>query len=88
MLAADAVVAVSEGMRRDVLACYPDVDPSRVRVLHNGIDTAEYAPDPGTSVLSALGVDSARPYVIWQDMRLIHQRDQWDKDYSAINPPE
>ena len=65
VLAADAVVAVSEGMRRDVLACYPDVDPSRVRVLHNGIDTAEYAPDPGTSVLSALGVDSARPYVIF-----------------------
>lgn len=65
VLAADAVVAVSEGMRRDVLACYPEVDPSRVRVLHNGIDTSEYAPDPGTSVLTRLGVDASRPYVIF-----------------------
>jgi starch synthase len=65
VLAADAVVAVSEGMRRDVLACYPEVDPSRVRVLHNGIDTSEYAPDPGTSVLTRLGVDPSRPYVIF-----------------------
>lgn len=40
-------------------------------------------------VRSAVGQSlRARPYVIWQDMRLIHQRDQWDKDYSAINPPE
>ena len=30
----------------------------------------------------------AKPFVIWQDLRLIRQRDQWDKDYSAINPPE
>jgi starch synthase len=65
VLAADAVVAVSEGMRRDVLACYPEVDPSRVSVLHNGIDTSQYAPDPDTSVLSALGIDVARPYVIF-----------------------
>ncbi len=30
----------------------------------------------------------AKPFVIWQDLRLVRQRDQWDKDYSAINPPE
>src|SRR3569623_676409 len=29
----------------------------------------------------------AKPFVIWQDLRLVRQRDQWDKDYSAINPP-
>ena len=45
--AADAIVAVSEGMRRDVLACYPALDPARVEVIHNGIDAAEYRPDPG-----------------------------------------
>src|SRR5688572_19682317 len=39
--AADAIISVSEGMRRDVLAAYPAVDPDRVRVVHNGIDTAE-----------------------------------------------
>jgi len=65
VLAADAVVAVSEGMRRDVLACYPEVDPARVTVLHNGIDTAQYAPDPGTDALREFGVDPDRPSVIF-----------------------
>ncbi|MDQ1687719.1 MAG: alpha-maltose-phosphate synthase [Frankiaceae bacterium] len=41
---AAAVIAVSEGMRGDVLAAYPAVDPGRVHVVHNGIDTSEYAP--------------------------------------------
>jgi starch synthase len=62
---AAAVVAVSEGMRADVLSCYPEIPPSRVRVIRNGIDTAEYAPDLGTEVLSKHGVDADRPYVIF-----------------------
>ena len=49
--AAAAVVAVSDGMRADVLAAYPAVPPERVRVIRNGIDTHEYAPDHGTDVL-------------------------------------
>jgi starch synthase len=65
ILGADAIVAVSEGMRRDVLSCYPDVDPDRVTVLHNGIDTEEYAPDHGTDVLTRLGVDPDRPSVVF-----------------------
>jgi starch synthase len=65
LLAADAVIAVSEGMRRDVLACYPEIPPARVGVIHNGIDTAEYAPDPGTGVLLRHGIDPARPYVLF-----------------------
>jgi starch synthase len=65
ILAADAVVAVSAGMRRDVLACYPEVDPERVTVLHNGIDTAQYAPDHGTDVLTRLGIDPDRPSVVF-----------------------
>ena len=64
-LAADAVIAVSDGMRADVLDCYPDVDPSRVHVVRNGIDTALYAPDLGTDVLVRLGVDLDRPYVLF-----------------------
>ncbi|MEN3308997.1 MAG: alpha-maltose-phosphate synthase, partial [Micromonosporaceae bacterium] len=63
--AADAVIAVSAGMRRDVLAAYPSLDPARVRVIHNGIDTDEYAPDPGTGVLARLGVDPDRPSVVY-----------------------
>jgi len=63
--AADLVVAVSQGMRSDILAAYPAVDPARVTVVHNGIDTAEYAADPATDVLAALGVDPTRPSVLF-----------------------
>jgi alpha-maltose-1-phosphate synthase len=63
--AADAVIAVSQGMRRDVLACYPAIDPERVQVIYNGVDTAEYARDPGTDVLARHGVDPARPSVVF-----------------------
>ncbi len=62
---AAAVVAVSEGMRADVLAAYPSVPPDRVRVIRNGIDTSEYAPDPGTDVLERYGVEQARPTVVF-----------------------
>ncbi|RCG23974.1 glycogen synthase [Sphaerisporangium album] len=65
LLAADAVIAVSEGMRRDVLTCYPEIAPERVTVIHNGIDTGQYAPDPGTEVLLRHGIDPARPYVVF-----------------------
>jgi starch synthase len=62
---ADAVVAVSAGMRDDVLRCYPDVDPGRVHVVHNGIDTEEYQPDPRTNVLEQHGIDPDRPSVVF-----------------------
>src|SRR5262249_58277504 len=60
---ADAVIAVSSAMRRDVLRVYPSVDPQRVRVVHNGIDTDQYTPDPGTDVVARLGMDPDRPAV-------------------------
>jgi starch synthase len=62
---AAAVIAVSEGMRADVLAAYPAVQPGRIRVIRNGIDTREYAPDPKTDVLDRYGVDPGRPAVIF-----------------------
>ncbi|WP_432957991.1 glycogen synthase [Micromonospora haikouensis] len=63
--AADAIIAVSAGMRADVLAAYPAVDPDRVKVVYNGIDTAQYAPDTGTDVVDRLGIDPARPSVVY-----------------------
>jgi len=63
--AADAVIAVSEGMRRDVLACYPAVDSGRVHVVYNGIDADEYRPDHDTDVLERHGVDPAVPSVVF-----------------------
>jgi starch synthase len=62
---ADAVIAVSSGMRDDILAAYPELDPDRVHVVHNGIDTDEYHPDPGVEHLVANGVDPERPYVLF-----------------------
>lgn len=62
---ADAVIAVSGQMRRDVLASYPDVDPDRVVVIHNGIDTDGYAPDRRTDVLARHGIDPARPSLVF-----------------------
>ncbi|MFF1699682.1 glycogen synthase [Streptomyces sp. NPDC058257] len=63
--AADAVIAVSRGMRDDILGCYPAIDPAKVHVVHNGIDTGLYRPDPGTDVLEHLGIDPERPYVLF-----------------------
>ncbi|MCG5463290.1 glycogen synthase [Micromonospora sp. MED01] len=62
---ADAIIAVSGGMRNDVLTAYPQIDPDRVRVVYNGIDTVQYAPDPGTDVLARLGIDPSRPSVVY-----------------------
>ncbi|MGW4679187.1 glycogen synthase [Micromonospora taraxaci] len=65
MEAADAVIAVSGGMRTDVLTAYPQIDPSKVRVVYNGIDTVQYAPDHDTDVLDRLGIDPSRPSVVY-----------------------
>jgi alpha-maltose-1-phosphate synthase len=62
---ADGVIAVSSGMAADVLGCYPAIPADRVRVIHNGIDTGRYRPDPATDVLERYGVDPARPSVIF-----------------------
>jgi starch synthase len=63
--AADAVIAVSAGMCRDVLTAYPSLDPERIHVVPNGIDTQQYAPDRGTEVLAQYGIDPGRPSVVF-----------------------
>ena len=62
---ADAIIAVSAGMRRDVLTAYPAVNPAKVVVVHNGIDPAQYSPDMGTDVLDRLRIDPHRPSVVY-----------------------
>ncbi|MDQ4068765.1 MAG: glycogen synthase, partial [Actinomycetota bacterium] len=62
---ADAVIAVSGGMRADVLATYPSVDPNRVVVIHNGIDTDTWRPAPDTGTLARLGIDASAPLVVF-----------------------
>ena len=61
---ADAVIAVSEDTREDVLRLF-DVRSERVQVIHNGIDTDDYAPTSETSALERHGIDPSRPYVLF-----------------------
>ena len=62
---AAAVIAVSAAMRDDVLASYPAVDPDRVHVVHNGIDTSDWAPIHAPARVRELGVDPDRPSVVF-----------------------
>ena len=64
-LAADAVIAVSNGMRTDVLDAYPDLDPARVRVVGNGVDAEAYRPVDDPDVVRSVGVDPDRPYALF-----------------------
>ncbi|GAA4402683.1 glycogen synthase [Fodinibacter luteus] len=63
--AADAVIAVSAGMREDILRSYPSVDPDRVRVVHNGIDSQLWQRERDDDVVRRHGVDPDRPSVIF-----------------------
>ena len=93
--AASAVIAVSAGMRDDILACYPAIDPDRVVVIHNGVDTDEFAPDPHTDALPPLGIDPERPYVTFVG-RITRQKgidllldaaEQFDPDIQVVLLP-
>ena len=54
--AAAAIIAVSDGMRADVLAAYPDVDPKKVVTIRNGVDTSKFAPNNNPAVLEEFGI--------------------------------
>jgi starch synthase len=63
--AADRVIAVSAGMKKDVLDCYPFVSPEKVSVVHNGIDVETFKPTFDESVLQQYGIDPSRPIVLF-----------------------
>ncbi|MCT1708326.1 glycogen synthase [Dermabacter hominis] len=62
---ADGIIAVSGGMREDILRSYPKVDPARVHVVHNGIDVTAWKPNPSTDVHERYGIDPHAPTVIF-----------------------
>ena len=69
---ADAVIAVSGGMRADILRSYPAVDPAKVHVVHNGIDldgwqrpTTDEGLAQARRVVQDLGIDPDRPSVVF-----------------------
>jgi len=63
--AADAIIAVSNGMRRDILRSYPLLDEQRVSVVHNGIDLDRWKPTDDPEALRSLGIDPTRPSVVF-----------------------
>ncbi len=65
ILSADAVIAVSQETRNDVLRCFPDVDPAKIHVIHNGIDLQQYHRVSAVDALVKRGVDPDRPYVLF-----------------------
>ena len=62
---AGGVIAVSGGMRQDILRSYPSVDPDKVHVVHNGIDIDEWSPNPQTSALTSRGIDPEAPMIVF-----------------------
>lgn len=62
---AAAVIAVSEGMRSDILRCYPEIDPHKVQVVHNGVDVSQWVQDKNTDVLERFGIDPGAPSVVF-----------------------
>ena len=65
ILDADAIVAVSQGTKADILRAYPDMDEDRIHVIYNGIDLAEYQKTSETKALIEYGVDPSIPYVLF-----------------------
>ena len=65
ILDADAIIAVSEGTKADILRAYPDMDEDRIHVIYNGIDLKEYQKTSDTKALIEYGVDPKIPYVLF-----------------------
>ncbi len=62
---AAAIIAVSDGMRRDILRSYPELDPAKVQVVHNGIDLERWGPVDDDEVVRGFGIDPERPSVVF-----------------------
>ncbi|GAB3757228.1 glycogen synthase [Zhihengliuella somnathii] len=54
---AAAIIAVSAGMREDILRAYPGIDPGKVHVVHNGVDVEMWRPQEGADALAEYGID-------------------------------
>jgi len=88
---ADAVVAVSQETREDILRLF-DVDESKVPVIYNGIDPDEYQPRPDPAVLERFGIDPARPFVLFVGritrqkgiIHLVNAIEHFDPDFQVV----
>ncbi len=83
--AADAIIAVSNGMRADVLKAYPQLDPAKVHVILNGVDTKDFAPTIDPSVAEPFGINGRYAIFIGRITRqkgLAHLLRAW----KSVNP--
>ena len=64
-LQASRIIAVSSGMRDDILASYPELDPAKVTVVHNGVDSDKWSPTNDPQVLKEFGIDPSRRSIIF-----------------------
>ena len=65
ILDADAVIAVSQGTKTDILKAYPTIDEAKIHVIYNGIDLKQYQQATSKTALAKYGVDASRPYVLF-----------------------
>ncbi len=54
--AADAIIAVSNGMKKDIVRAYPGLDPAKIHTILNGVDTQKYSPHSDPALLESLGI--------------------------------
>ena len=86
------MIAVSAGMRNDTLDSYNDLDPDKVHVVKNGIDTEEFKPDAGTDVVTGLGIDLDKPSVVFVGritrqkglIHLVRAAEKFDPDTQVV----
>lgn len=62
---ADAVIAVSQSTKDDVLRLFPKIDPDRVSIIYNGIDVNQYCETEDEAVLQKYGVRTDKPYILF-----------------------
>ena len=88
---ADAVIAVSEEAKKDILKFYK-VDPEKIHVIHNGIDLDEYRPVIAPEILRSKGVDPSLHYVLFVGRitrqkgfnHLVNAIRQMDPDFQVV----
>jgi glycogen synthase len=88
---ADAIVAVSRATKEDIERLF-NVDPARVRVIHNGIDLDRYRKLDSTGVLTRYGIDPAEPYLLFVGritrqkgvQHLIHAIQFMDRNFQIV----
>ncbi|MCC3274748.1 MULTISPECIES: glycogen synthase [unclassified Arthrobacter] len=86
--AAAAIIAVSEGMRQDILRSYPDVDPAKVKVVHNGIDVEQWQPVIDPDGVRSFDIDPDRPSVVFVGRNTRQKGVPYLLRAAALLPPE